>query len=79
MKTFQGVVISVKTPKTATIKITNYYKHPLYRKIILRYKKLAAHIEGITVREGDNVLISETRPRSKTKHFIITKVVKSLK
>ncbi len=75
MKTFEGTVVSVKTPKTAIIEIVSYFKHRLYKKTIFKSKRLAVHFENMTVSEGNKVIISETRPISKTKHFRITKVI----
>lgn len=77
MKTFQGKVISTKTAKTAVVAIVSHYRHPLYKKIISRVKKFKAHFEGnLKISQGDTVLIAETRPISKTKHFKVIKVLK---
>ena len=76
MKTFQGKVITTKTPKTGVVAVVQTYKHPLYKKILTRIKKFPAHYEDLAVKVGDTVEIVEVRPISKTKHFQITKVIK---
>lgn len=76
MKTFQGKVISTKTAKTAVVEIISRIKHPFYKKIILKMNKFKAHFdENLKVALGDTVLIAETRPISKTKHFIVIKII----
>lgn len=77
MKNITGVVVAVGLSKTIKVNVTHVYRHPLYRKAVVRSKRYAVHneIEGIVV--GDMVRIVETRPISKTKHFIvIDKVIK---
>lgn len=77
MKTFQGQVVSVKTPKTAVVEVISHLTHSLYKKIIARPKRFKAHFEqDLTVAEGDKVIIAETRPLSKTKHFRVVKIIK---
>jgi small subunit ribosomal protein S17 len=51
--------------------------HPLYRKKIRTTKRFAAHDANDTVKVGDSVVIGETRPLSKTKHWEVVNVVKS--
>lgn len=75
MKTFQGTVVSIKTAKTASVEVVSQIKHPIYKKLVPRSKKLKAHFTDIKINEGDQVIITETRPLSKTKHF---KVIKRL-
>ena len=73
----EGVVISAKAPKTITIVryITKYVpKYERYKKI---RSKVKAHLpDGMAVKEGDTVLIGETRKLSKTKNFVLLSVVK---
>lgn len=75
MKTMTGIVTSVKNIKTATVSVTNRWQHPLYKKYVKRTSKYACHYEGMELAEGDTVVIEETRPLSKTKHFkVVSKV-----
>jgi small subunit ribosomal protein S17 len=74
---FEGKVISAKAQKTITVQreLTHYIsKYERYKKV---YSKIKAHVpEGIEVEEGDIVRIGETRKISKTKNFVLIKVVK---
>lgn len=75
-KTRQGVVISDKMDKTVVVAIEDMVKHPLYGRIVKQTKKFKAHDENNEARIGDTVLIMETRPLSKDKHFRVAKIVK---
>jgi len=70
-----GKVISDKTDKTVTVIVERRVKHPLYGKIISRSKKYHAHDELNTYLVGDAVVIEECRPMSKTKSWIVTKLI----
>ncbi len=58
--------------KTVIVNVVRTRAHALYRKTVRRSRRLAAHntFEGIAV--GDRVRIAETKPISKTKHFVVT-------
>ena len=75
-KTLTGVVVSTKNNKTATVEVERKFNHPLYKKLVIKHKKYAAHDEKGIAKLGDLVRIRECRPMSKTKHFYIVKVVK---
>ena len=70
-----GKVVSDKTDKTITVLVETYKKHPLYGKRVKYSKKYTAHDEKNIAKKGDKVLIAETRPLSKTKHFRLVEVV----
>jgi len=72
-----GRVISNKMDKTVTVLIERRVRHPVYGKYLVRSTKLHAHDASDAVGEGDLVEIAETRPRSKTKNWIVTRVVES--
>ena len=71
-KKFAGVVVSDKMKKTVVVKVQRIKKHPLYGKYIRISKKYKAHDENSEYKEGDKVLIQETRPISKDKRFKVT-------
>lgn len=75
MKTLQGTVTSLKTPKTARVTVSRKWQHPLYGKFVKRTKNYACHYESIDLQEGDTVIIEECRPLSKTKKFIVKEKV----
>ena len=71
-KILEGIVVSVKSLKTAIVE--RHYLHyvPKYERYERRKKKIAAHNPPcINAKEGDRVRIAECRPLSKTKHFVI--------
>ncbi len=65
----QGVVVSDKADKTITVLVERRVMHPVYKKIIKRSKKYAAHDEGNRHKVGDKVRIEECRPISKSKSW----------
>jgi len=67
-KSITGVVVSTKIPLAVTIEIETKLRHPEYKKIITRSKKIRAHNEIKGIVEGDIVEIRPCRPISKTKH-----------
>jgi small subunit ribosomal protein S17 len=70
-----GTVVSDKMDKTVTVLIERHVKHPLYGKIVVRSKKYHAHNDNVA-RVGDLVEIQECRPISKTKAWLVTRVVR---
>lgn len=74
-KTRVGVVVSNKMDKTIVVAIQRTLKHPLYGKYIKRTEKIMAHDENNTCNIGDKVLVQETRPLSKNKHWRLVKVI----
>jgi small subunit ribosomal protein S17 len=75
-KRLEGKVVSDKQQKTRVVEIERLVKHPLYRKYIRRTTRLQCHDALEKAKVGDHVLIEETRPLSRTKHWRIIKVVK---
>lgn len=74
--TFVGTVVSAKASKTVSVQWERRRYVPKYERYEKRKSKVAAHVpEGMSVNEGDTVRIKETRPISKTKHFIVTEVL----
>jgi len=76
-KVLQGEVVSDKMNKTITVKVTRMFAHPLYGKVIRRFKKYKAHDEAEVAKIGDLVEIMECRPLSKTKHMVLSRVIQS--
>ena len=67
----QGTVISARMNKTIIVQVVRKFTHPRYRKVLVRHKKYKVHCEDAEVKPGDVVLIKETLPISKEKHFIV--------
>ncbi len=74
-KTFIGKIISLKMNKTAVVEITRRQQHPLYKKLLRRSNKIKADTGELTLAIGQRVKISQTRPISKDKFFVVTKVL----
>jgi small subunit ribosomal protein S17 len=75
-KTRTGTVVSNKMEKTVTIAIETYYRHPLYKKILKKIKKLKVDDPGNELKVGDIIIVAETRPLSKTKRWRLVEVIK---
>ena len=74
-RTLEGRVIGNNMNKTITVLIERRVKHPLYKKYIRRSTKLHAHDEENTCQIGDVVVITPTRPISKTKSWRLESVI----
>lgn len=70
-----GSVVSDKMDKSATVLIERKVKHPIYGKFVTKSTKLHIHDENNECGIGDTVQISECRPMSKTKSWMLVKVV----
>ena len=70
-KRLTGRVVSTKMKDTAVILVERYVKHPRYGKYIKIRKKIKAHDPGNSALLGEKVTISESRPISKDKHFVV--------
>ena len=75
LKTMIGTVKSTKMQNTVVVQVINKMRHPVYKKVITRHRKFKVHNTLKGIHEGDQVLIQETTPISKEKHFkVIEKV-----
>ena len=72
-----GVVTSDVQDKTITVAVSRSVTHPVYGKRYTVTKKFAAHDEKNEAHVGDKVEISETRPMSKRKTFVLSKIVET--
>ena len=70
-----GTVISDKMDKTVVVQVERLVKHRVYKKYVRRRSKFAAHDGDNTSQIGDKVIITETRPLSRTKRWRVSKVV----
>jgi small subunit ribosomal protein S17 len=74
-RTLIGKVVSDQRAKTITVLIERRTKHELYGKIVARTSKYHAHDENNECKSGDVVEISECRPISKTKAWVVTRLI----
>lgn len=73
-RTLQGEVVSDKAQKTVTVELQRRVYLKKYERYAKRRTKLLAHNEA-GAKKGDLVEIKETRPISKRKSFIVTKII----
>jgi small subunit ribosomal protein S17 len=74
-KTMTGIVTSDVADKTITITVTSRETHPIYGKQYTVSRKYAAHDENNEAKNGDKVVIVETRPISKRKAFKLESII----
>ena len=72
-RTVRGTVTSDRMDKTITVKVVTQKQHPLYRKKYQASAKFKAHDEKNQAAIGDLVEISETRPLSHDKHWVLVR------
>lgn len=72
-----GTVQSDARDKTRKVAISYSVKHPKYGKYMRRRTVLQVHDADNASKTGDRVEIAECRPISKTKSWVITKIVES--
>lgn len=71
-----GVVESDARDKTRKVVIQYSVKHPKYGKYIRRRTVLHVHDADNASGRGDTVEVAECRPISKTKSWVLTRIVK---
>ena len=74
-RTLVGKVVSGKRSKTVTVMIERRVMHPIYGKIMIKTSKYHAHDEKGEYKLGDVIEITESRPLSKTKNWVATRLV----
>ncbi|MDR1398214.1 MAG: 30S ribosomal protein S17 [Desulfarculales bacterium] len=77
-KSLVGVVVSDKMDKTVVVQVERLVKHPVYKKYVRKRKRFSAHDEGNACRIGDTVMIRQSRPLSRTKHWRVSKVLQQV-
>jgi small subunit ribosomal protein S17 len=72
-----GKVVSDKMNKTVTVLVERKVKHPVVGKIMVRSAKYHAHDETNQYKMGDTVEIAASRPLSRTKTWVVTRLVEA--
>ncbi|MBJ40819.1 MAG: 30S ribosomal protein S17 [Gammaproteobacteria bacterium] len=72
-KTLLARVISNKMDKSATVIVERQVKHPVNGKYIKRTSKFHIHDENNECQIGQQVLIKQSKPISKTKSWLLAK------
>ena len=76
MRKLKGTVISNKMARTLVVRVDTLKRHPKYQKFYRTSKKFKAHDALGEYREGDIVMLVETRPISKDKRWRVIELVK---
>lgn len=74
MKKLTGTVISDKMTNSAVVMVESSWQHPLYKKTVKRSKKYLVE-NLLKAKTGNTVELTESRPLSAKKRFIITKIL----
>ena len=76
VRSLSGRVVSDKMDKTVSVLVERKVKHPLIGKVMSKSKKFHAHDETNECKEGDIVTITEGRPLSKHKTWVVSEVTR---
>ena len=74
-----GIVVSDKMDKTVKVAIERQVRHEVYGKTERRTSTFLAHDEKNDAKVGDRVAITETRPMSRRKRWVVTSIVERAK
>ena len=74
-----GLVVSDKMNKSVVVAVERQIRDALYGKTQKRTSKFLAHNESNDVKVGDRVAIVETRPLSRRKRWVVTRVIEKAK
>jgi small subunit ribosomal protein S17 len=78
-KEITGVIVSDKMDKSVVVAVERQIRHDLYGKTQRRTSKFLAHNEANDAKVGDRVAIVESRPLSRRKRWVVTRVVEKAK
>jgi small subunit ribosomal protein S17 len=70
-----GTVVSDKMEKTVTVAVERKVRHEVYGKSQKRTSTFLAHNDNNEAKVGDRVTIAESRPLSRRKRWVVTRVV----
>jgi small subunit ribosomal protein S17 len=74
-RTLEGTVTSDTCAKTITVQVERTFKHPKYKKYVRKLARFHAHDEKGEAKKGDRVEIRSCRPLSRTKRWLLVRVV----
>jgi small subunit ribosomal protein S17 len=75
IRTLRGTVVSDKMDKTVVVAVSSLKEHPIYRKKYKVTSKFKAHDAENSCQVGDLVEITETRPVSRDKRWLVARKV----
>jgi small subunit ribosomal protein S17 len=75
-RTKTGRVSSNKMNKTVVVEVELVTRHRLYGRTLRRTRSFKAHDETNRCEIGDTVVIAESRPISKDKHWVVQQILR---
>ncbi|MGI9145913.1 MAG: 30S ribosomal protein S17 [Chloroflexota bacterium] len=75
-RTKVGRVTSNKMNKTVVVAVELVTRHRLYGRTLRRKRNFKAHDEADRCQIGDTVMIAESRPISKDKHWVVQSILR---
>lgn len=76
MRKLKGIILSDSISRTVTVRVDRLRMHQKYQKYERVSKKFKAHDEKGECQKGDEVMIAETRPISREKHWKVVELLK---
>jgi small subunit ribosomal protein S17 len=70
-----GTVVSDKMEQTVVVAVERQVRHPVYGKSQRKTSTFMAHNAHNEAKLGDTVVIAESRPLSRRKRWVVTRVV----
>ena len=74
-----GKVVSNKMTKSVVVTVERQVRDAVYGKQIRQTSRFMAHDEKSEAKIGDTVALVESRPLSRRKRFVVTRIVKRAK
>jgi small subunit ribosomal protein S17 len=74
-KQLKGTIISTKMQKTVVVRVERVKEHPKYKRRFRVHKNYKVHVDEGQYKEGDAVIIEETKPISKDKRWKLVKKI----
>jgi small subunit ribosomal protein S17 len=78
-KEIVGTVVSNKMTKSVVVEIGRQVRDAVYGKQIKRTSRFMAHDEKDDAKIGDTVALVESRPLSRRKRWVVTRIVQRAK
>ena len=74
-----GTVVSDKMAKSVVVTVERQVRDEVYGKQLRRTSRFMAHDEADSAKVGDRVALVESRPLSRRKRWVVTRVVERAK
>jgi len=74
-----GTVVSNKMTKSVVVTVERQVRDQVYGKQVRRTSRFMAHDEASAAKIGDRVALVESRPLSRKKRWVVTRIVERAK